>query len=66
MIAKTHGITLNESPNRGSAETTIRLLRQGYDVNFKMRSDEFMREYLDDEDYAFWLKKKAESEEASR
>ncbi len=65
MIAKTHGITLNEDPNRGSAETAIRLLRQGKEVVFKMYSDEFMREYLDDEDYTFWLEKKAESE-ASR
>lgn len=61
MIAHSHGITLNEDPNKGSAETTIWLLRHGKEVNFKMRSDEFMREYLDDEDYAFWLEKKAAS-----
>ena len=61
MTIKAHGITLNEDPNKGSAETTIWMLRQGHDVNFQMRSDEFMREYLNDEDYAFWLEKKAAS-----
>lgn len=65
MIAHSRGITLSEDPNKGSAETTIRLLRQGYDVNFQIRSDEFMREYLNDEDYTFWLKMKAASKESN-
>lgn len=62
MITKTRGITLNESPNRGSAQAAIFSLRQGLSVPFQMYTDEFMREYLNDEDYAFWLEKKAESE----
>ena len=52
---------MNESPNSGSAQAAIFSLRQGLSVPFQMYSDEFMREYLNDEDYAFWLEMKSAS-----
>lgn len=61
MITRDHRINLNESPNSGSAQAAIFSLRQGLSVPFQMYSDEFMREYLNDEDYAFWLEMKSAS-----
>ena len=48
--------------NKRSDEGLIFLLKQGREIHFEPYSDEFMREYLNDEDYAFWLQKKTESE----
>lgn len=66
MMAEEIRISLSEDPNRGSAQAAIFGLRQGHDVRFEMYSDEFMRAYLSDEDYAFWIKKKAEYEAGKR
>lgn len=56
---------LDGSINKRSAEGAVFLLRQGYDVHFEVYSDAFMHEFLSEEDYAFWLKKKAEREEVA-
>lgn len=61
-MTETAKYRLDGDCGRRSAEGQVFLLRQGHGVNFQMNSDEFMREHLDDVDYAFWRKKKEECE----
>lgn len=54
--------SVGEDWNRSSALGAFRALLKGNDHNgdlFRMYTDEFMREYLLPEDFAYWLECKA-------
>lgn len=55
------GFTCNDDPGRGSALAALSALCRGDSRNgdiFIMYSDDFMKRYLEPDDYQFWIDQK--------
>lgn len=58
MIGLTAGITGDPTLDKRVVAATIDELRTGKTIALKMYTDDYIREYASEEDYAFWVSEK--------